>query len=700
MLTVDDLQWGTALDLEFLAYLPRQIDSPVMVVGTARTGSRNEHDGELEAWLARLGSQRALSTLRLEGFGIGEVRAWFQACFPGIRIRPQDLRRLQHATSGNPYYLTEVVGQLVQSRRIQRSTHGYSCAPLDSVALPDTVHSVVQAKLEGLPEDLRSVLETACVIGEEFRFDLLLAATSVDEDALEALLERAVKLHLLSEKVRSPGSDFRFDTTTLRSVLYDGLSRRRRRRLHRTVVDALLELHGPDEAHRVARVLCYHYHAVEDHEATLHWGLRAAEDTLAHYDHDHAELSLRRALEAAEALALLGQPVPHRSAVDLDRLTGLLYARIGRLEEADVVLQRALEAAERHPEEEGADAQRLDIMLSLAGCQLSRGLLEVSIDLGQMAIELAEQLEDQPRELEARLRTARAAAAHGQLDSAALLVEPIIELAEGLELSPMRVLAMAELASIHTKQGAFDRAHGLAQRALELARECGDPQAEYRATSVLGQVHLEGADLITAAEHIEAALDMARSLSLRRREGLELHQLSVCSFHQDDLVEAEARAREALAIFLEIHDLASEGDCRVNLGRILRAADGLDDAIIMLEAGRELCATVGRRVYEGLALLELGVAHTEQGELREAHEQLDRASELFGSIDSLHLWRSELALAKLGLAEGDRPRAATHARRASQLVDILRSRLGHGLDHEAFDRSVSEVRDILDALVR
>jgi tetratricopeptide (TPR) repeat protein len=702
VLTVDDLQWGTGLDLEFLAHLPRQVESPVMVVGTARTGSRNDHDGELEAWLARLGSQRALSALRLEGFGIGEVRAWFQACFPGIRIRPQDLRRLQHATSGNPYYLTEVVGQLVQTRRIQRNAQGYSCAPLDKLALPDTVHSVVQAKLEGLPEALRAMLETACVIGEEFRFDLLQAALEADEDQLEKLLERAVKLHLLSEDCRSPTSDFRFDTTTLRSVLYDGLSRRRRKRLHRTVVDALLELHGDANADRIARVLCYHYHAVEDHEATLAWGLRAAEDTLAHYDHDHAELSLRRALEAADALSRQGQPVPAHSAIDLDRLTGLLYARIGRLEEADTVLQRALEAAEQQPPDEGATLQRLDIMLTLAGCQHGRGLLEVSIDLGQMAIELAEEVGDRPRELQARLRTAKAAAAHGQLDSAALLLEPIIEASDEPKLAPVRALAMAELGLIHAEQGAFDRAHGLAERALGLARECGDPQAEYRAISVLGQIHLESADLVVASEHLETALDMARSLSLRRREGMELHQLANCSHRRGDVSEAEGRAREALAIFLEIHDLASEGDCRVSLGRILLGTDTQqqDEATRLLEAGRELCATVGRRVSEGLALLELGMAHTQQSSLAEAREQLERASELFGSIDSLHLWRSELALAKLALAEGDRPRAATHARRASQLVDILRSRLGHAIDHDAFDRSVVEVRDILDALVR
>ncbi|MCH9684412.1 MAG: hypothetical protein K0V04_23460, partial [Deltaproteobacteria bacterium] len=699
VITVDDLQWSTGLDLEFLAYLPRALDTPVMLVGTALTTGANEAQ-ELSAWLGRLGHQRSLNTIRLSGFAIGEVRAWFQACFPGIRIRPQDVRRLEHATSGNPYYLAEVVGQLVQTRRIQRNAQGYSCAPLDEVALPQTVHSVVAAKLAGLDEDLRGVLQTACVVGEEFRFELLQQAMGADEDELEAQLERATKRNLLSEQCRSPGSDFRFDTTTLRSVLYDGLSRRRRRRLHRKVVDALLAIHGEDGADRIARVLCYHYHAIEDHEGTLRWGLRAAVDTLARYDHDHAELSLRRALHASEALSAQGHTVPRASAVELDRLTGLLYVRIGRLEDADVVLQRALEATEL---EDGApetsSAQRLDIMLLLSGCQLGRGLLEVAVELGEMAIELAEELSDRPREFDARLRTARAAAARGQLDNAAVLLEPILDAGDPT-LAPITSMAMAELASVYATQGAFDRAYTLAQDARQLAQTADDQKAVYRAISALALLHLEGGDLAAAIQHLEAALEMARSLSLRRREGIELHNLASCRYFMNAHEEAEARAREALAIFLEIKDLASEGDARVNLGRILRAQGSQDDALKVLDAGRELCATMGRGAWEGVALLELGLGQTLRGDLTAAAESLERASELFGAMDSSHLWRSELALATLALAEGDRPRGATHAKRAAQLVDLLRARLGHGLDHEAFDRSVAEVRDVLDAVLR
>ena len=74
------------------------------------------------------------------------------------------------------------------------------------------------------------------------------------------------------------------------------------------------------------------------------------------------------------------------------------------------------------------------ITLILAGCQLNRGLLEVAIDLGQMAIEFAQDLGDRSAELEARLSTARANTAHGELEAAVLLLESVIEGADGPDL--------------------------------------------------------------------------------------------------------------------------------------------------------------------------------------------------------------------------------------------------------------------------
>lgn len=694
VLVLDDLQWATALDLEFLAYLPRAAEHEVvLVVGTSRSGDAQEQRAEVDRWLTRLGSQRALASVRLRGFGTGEVRAWFQACFPGIRVRPQDVRRLQQATSGNPYYLIELVSQLVDDHTIRRDAAGWMCAPLDNLDLPDTIQAVVRSRLADLDPDLRETLETACVLGEEFRFETLQRAMRIEEAALEKRLEQAVRRGLLSEDSLAPGSDFRFESTTMRGVLYGELSKRKRQRLHRAVVEAMGELYGERDADRIAKVLCYHHHAVGDHAATLQWGLRAAAETLGRHDNDHADASLTRAREAADALRASGDLIEPLIDARLDLLSGILDVRIGRLDEADEELRRALAGLS----EPAHASLRLDVLLALAECRLARGELEKGRETGEEALAAAEVLGDIDREHEARLQAAKCAAPHGHLDRATALLEPVVE-RRSTEAASRRALALAELGWVHAKRGDFDRAMALTHEAKHVARSCGDLLAEYRAVSVQGLTQLESGDQEAAIGRLEIALELARGLSLRRREGVELHNLGECSYFLERYDEALARSRQALAIFLEIHDRATEGDCRVNLGRTLMAQGNVAEALDMLTQGQALAAKAGRSEYEGLALLELAAADLDAGRAEGAHQKLARARDLFAAMSSLYTWRAELGLAKTALARGDRAGATAHAITASQLVESQRARLGQAIDHEHFTRSVAEVRELLDDL--
>jgi serine/threonine protein kinase/tetratricopeptide (TPR) repeat protein len=687
LLTLDDLQWATALDLEFLAYLSRALeDDVVLVTGTARTEG-GDGGRELDRWLTRLGSQRALATIRLRGFETGELRAWFQASFPGIRVRPHDIRRLHNATSGNPYYLVEVVSSLVDDRTIRHDEHGWVCAPLDNLHLPETVQSVVQAKLSGLDPELRDVLETACVIGEEFRVATLASAIDLPEKTLERRLEEGVTLSLLSEEGLSPGSDYRFETTTLRSVLYAELGRRRRRRLHENVVAAIGRQYAGHEPDRIAKVLAYHHHAVGDHDKTLDWATRAAIETLARHDHDHAEVSLERAVEALTALRSEGRKIDPLVEPTLDLLTGKLYVRIGRLDEAEERLRHAL----RDLLPDTHASLRLDVLLVLAECRLARGELLVGLETGEEALLAAGALGDTHREHEARLQAAKCAAPHGHLDRATALLDAIVA-DERPEHASLRAIALAELAWVHAKRGQFDRAMALTHEAKHIARRCGDLMAEYRAVSVQGLTQLESGDQEAAITRLEQALELARGLSLRRREGVELHNLGECYYFLERYDEALARSRQALAIFLEIHDRATEGDCRVNIGRTLMAQGNLADALQMLMRGRELASTAGRGEYEGLALLELGLADVDAGRLESATENLQRAHQLFAVMDSLYLWRAELGLAKAARAAGEHPLAAVHVARAAELVEQQRARLGSTLNQEHFSRSVAELQ--------
>lgn len=703
ILCLDDLQWATALDLEFLTYLHRTGGpSPTMVVGTARMQSAAPGDDELGRWLSRLGGQRAVKTVALDRFGNTEVRAWFQAVFPGIRMRPQDLRRLHRATSGNPYYLSEVVRRLVDDGQIHRDEHGTVCEPLDDVVLPETVNSVVRGKLDGLGESLRLVLETACVIGEEFRFETLQSALAADEVELESILDDAARRGLLSEDALTPGSDYRFESRTLRSVLYGALTKRRRKRLHRAVVEAIERLYEKTDADRVAKVLAYHHHAVGDHGQTMAWGVRAGRACLRQNDSDQAEVALRRAAEAAVVLHDAGEQVASRDLAELDQLTGALYVRIGRLDEARRLLHRALERLKDDPD----PSLRLDALLDLANCQLGRGEFEAGLATSREAIEAARMLQDERHELAARVHAARCAAPRGDLAEAQALLEPVIgSIAAGdgdrerlRSLGSIQALGSAELGWVQAKRGEFDRAEESARKGFDLARQVGDVLAEYRSVSVLGLAYLESGDQRQAIESLESALELARRLSLRRREGIELHNLGEAYYFLDRNDDALRHARAALAILIEVRDRATEGDVCVNIGRMLAAKSESGEARAMLERGLVLAQESGRTEYTGLALCELAELDAREGDLASAQERLGRARDKLAQIDSLYLWRAELGLARHAAAAGNQIAGLRHARRAAELLDAMVAHLGPSMDNRSLTGALEDVRRLEKSL--
>jgi hypothetical protein len=340
VLAFDDLHWARALDLELIVHLHRSLSrEPILIVATARTDGSTP---ELTKFLTQLGSARALSVIELQPFAGETIRGWLAAALGDVRIRPNDLRKLERATGGNPYFLEELLRHLVALGRIRRDGGSWACASLDDLTLPATLASVVRAQIDALGERSRDVLETAAVIGDEFFFETLRASTELDESTLEEVVERAVRRGLLTEEGATSGNDYRFVSDTTRRVLYDAMSPRRRRRVHRKVVDAL-HVRYATSLRALARILCYHHHAVGDFAEALSFGVQAAEDDLRAHDVDRAEASIRRARDAETALRATSGALDPLALAKLELLEGTIAVRLGQHERARTTLRRVLD---------------------------------------------------------------------------------------------------------------------------------------------------------------------------------------------------------------------------------------------------------------------------------------------------------------------------------------------------------------------
>ncbi|HWB78554.1 MAG TPA: AAA family ATPase, partial [Nannocystaceae bacterium] len=544
---LDDLQWASGPELDFLAYLPHALaPHAVLVVGTAQPGAP-----ELERWLQTLASKRALVSVRLTPWSLDEVRQWLSEALGGLRIRPHDLRRIAHVTAGQPYAVIELVRHLLQTGEIKPSpSGGHECEDLHDVVLPETVQALLETRYTGLAPELLSLLEVACVIGEHFRFETLRRSTELAEEQIEDLLEHAIRLRLVSDRAVAAGSDYRFATSGLRQVLYDRIPMRRRRRVHARVVDVLEQLYG-DRVQIIAHVLAYHLHAIERWQATLQHALLAAQRAVTVHDTDLAGDCLRWAGDAIDRLADAGTPASPSVRARFDHLAGALASTLGRHEEAELALRRAVASAQQV----GDRSLALDAMLALVECLLGRGEFTTGVEVGLRATELARALGDRDRHALGCVRVAGCAAPLGRVELAREVLAPL--LADDTTLPVLQALALREVAWIEAKAGAFGAAARAAKQAHAAATRARDALAEYRAVSVLGLVHAEAGDLVAAIPQLQQALALARALSLRRREGIELANISECRHLGGDTEAALLDARAALEIFVEIGDRAS-----------------------------------------------------------------------------------------------------------------------------------------------
>jgi tetratricopeptide (TPR) repeat protein len=456
-------------------------------------------------------------------------------------------------------------------------------------------------------------------------------------------------------------------------------------------VSALHERYAKD-LRRIARVLCYHHHAVGAWSEALTWGLAAAEDDLALHANDAADASLVRALDAADRLRDGDEPPPTADLARLDALRGALYVRLGRYADAGELLVRAIGRLE------GRGPMRVDALLDLAQCNLGRGEMERALATARDAVKLAIEAADGTRALAASVQTASYLTRLGRLTEAE---ETLRAALDGAPTDPglvTRSQALRELSWIATKRGAFSVAEARGREALELARAASDPMAQHAALSALAAAYDEGGDPAAALPFEKEALAIARALSLRRREGIDLANMGEAHLSLGHVALAEQHFREALAIFQEIGDRACEGDCRVNVGRALLARGNRAAAIAMLDRGRKLCESTGRAEYAGLALVTLGEAHRGLGDLAKAGAAFEDAHRLFAQQGSHYLWRASVGLARVALAQGRRDEALSRAEEGRGRLLAQRSTLAPGSSSEALDRSLAEIAQLLEQI--
>src|SRR5262249_52279761 len=125
--------------------------------------------------------------------------------------------------------------------------------------MPETVQGIIAARLDALPEDEKTLLQAAAVIGKVFWLGAVAEVAEAEQPAAERLLHALSRKEFVRRERRSSvagESEYAFHHLLVRDVAYGQIPRAARAQKHRLAaewVDAL----GRQEDH--AEMLAYHY---------------------------------------------------------------------------------------------------------------------------------------------------------------------------------------------------------------------------------------------------------------------------------------------------------------------------------------------------------------------------------------------------------------------------------------------------------
>jgi len=448
-------------------------------------------------------------------------------------------RRLHAHTGGNPFFVNEILRNLVEAGLLGRTSEDAPHITMLDIQIPAAAREIVLRRVARLSGSAQQTLALGAVIGDEFELAVLEAVSGTDTDCCLEALEEAAAARLVTECALDR---FSFSHALVRGALYDDLTESRRVRLHQRVGDAIERIYASDIATHVAE-LAYHYASAEPKKA-VEYAIAAADAALETLAFEDAINVCERAQRSLDTVRGARDVVTKIDECDLLLRLGRAEFRAGRSRARDT-LQRSFAIAR-----ECDDHSRMADSVLAA----NRGFFARMGSTDRQLVEALEQAIDaQPSAhtaVFAELLAALASELEWAEDGDRRFALSDRALAMAREVGELRTLAHV----LSWRQLTITAPDTLVERIanceelLTVAEKVGDPAINFQAAWSRGPTAVESGDLVAVDEMVDLTSQLAEEL----RRPTFLWQASFMraarAIVRGELAEAERLAAETLQL--------------------------------------------------------------------------------------------------------------------------------------------------------
>jgi tetratricopeptide (TPR) repeat protein len=549
-------------------------------------------------------------------------------------------------TTGNPFFVEELVRALREHEILERGDDGWRLAPgWEQSQVPPTIEGLLAARIDLLPRPAAELLQTASVIGRVVPVPLLAAVRGDDQLAgsLESLVQRGL-LDLVGADVPTVS----FHHALVQDVSYARLLRRQKRDLHRRVAEVAEALYGGGDD--VLDLLARHLFLGEAGVKAVDYLVRAGERSRALYANDEAIVHLSRASEVADR-----EPVAPERKIEIVLSLADLHDLTGDYDEAIHLYTQVRDAT-----------SDLRAWHGLAAALRKRGDFEAALAVADEAFgsPALAGLDLTPL----RLEQGTALSASGRVVDAIEVLGAALA-TDGVTSTNMAGQLLNRLARAEVLAGRRDEAleHALESQARFEAD--GDLRSLSSTVRLLGDIYTTLGRTDDAVGTLEQGLALAERVGNIEEIGGCLINLGLAKLAQGAYEDAVSCNERAIVEFDRIGHGSGRALAYSNLAWVLANKGDYDEAERYCEQAIELSRSIGHLLVAAETTDTIAFIRLRRGSYADAADRAEEAAELFLELGSPPKAAQSLELAASAWeSAGDGARARETRSRAQALV--------------------------------
>jgi tetratricopeptide (TPR) repeat protein len=635
LLVIDDLQWADDGSLRLLHYLARNIKSSrVMICGAYSPEELNRNDTfahSLPETLRRMRIEKLFHEIKLNRLNQMQTTEMIESLVGRKGLPAEFTKQLYDESEGNPFFVEEVLKSLVNEGLID--VDSYEWVPTietTKMRLPGTVKDVIARRIDRLDEKTKNVLKYVSVIGNSFTFKLLRQISNLTEEELIDAIDSAIGADIIQEDSTTSSERYKFDHALIRGVIYDSMSRSRRRLLHRRVGEVIEEIykHNIDE---VVFRLAHHFYEARDLEKTLLYTIKAGTRAADTFSPEDAIRYFSSAMETLEDMEASDRRDVMKLAVAAK--LGDIYNTIGEWENAHRHHRFALELSKALKDEIAiARAHR-----ALGHIKQNTGEYDSALKHFQSALKIAQKESDFQAMADIYRGAGRVCWRKGEFDAAIEYFEKSLEITKSIRDEKVMATTCIELGNVYSELSDWQKAIDYQTKSLKLLEKHGDFYEMGRNLNNIGVTYARKGDMERAVAHYERSIELSNRTGNVRMAAWALFNAGEAYARIGRFDRALECCEKSLSIFERLDEKLGISGAYMSYGIVYKLTEKWDLAIQYFERSVRIREELDMPYRLADGYYEFGLLYMEKGDFEQASEYLEQAKVIFIELGAQEL---------------------------------------------------------------